>query len=89
MKGLDQVAVSDSISQGPVQTLIWVDGCYRGDGGAHCVWSLAQHCDILLFRKLWGVIVLIHNANIDGGWGLSEKQEETFTAVSNIYGLLY
>lgn len=77
MKGLDQVAVSDSISQGAVQTLIWVDCCHCGDGGAHCVRSLAQHCDILLLRKLWGVIVLIHNVNVDGGWGLREKETDT------------
>ena len=67
MKGLDQVAMSDRISQGAVQTLVWVDGCYRGDGGTHCVRSLAQHGDILLLRKLGGVIVLIHNVDIDGG----------------------
>ena len=59
--------MSDSISQGAVQTLIWVDGRYRGDGGAHCVWSLAQHCDVLLLGKLWGIVVLVHNVNIDGG----------------------
>lgn len=67
MKGLDQVAMSNSISQGPIQTLIWVNGCYRSDGGTHRVWSLAQHCDILLLRKLRRVIVLVHNVNIDGG----------------------
>ena len=67
MKGLDKVPVSNSISQGAIHTLIWVNGCYCGDGGSHCVWSLAQHGHILLLRKLWGVIVLVYNANIDGG----------------------
>lgn len=67
IKGLDQVAASDSISQGTVQTLIRVAGFHRGDGGTHCVWPLAQNGDILLLGKLWGVIVLINNMNIDGG----------------------
>lgn len=67
MKGLHQVATSDSISQSAIQTLIGIDGCYCGDGGTYCVWPLAQHCDILLLRKLWGIIILVHNANIDGG----------------------
>lgn len=66
-KGLNQVALSDSISQGSVQTLIWVNGRYCGDGGTHCVRPFTQHCDILLLRKLGGVIVLIHNVNIDCG----------------------
>lgn len=70
MKGLDQVSMSDGISQGAVQTLIWVDGRYCSDGGTHCVRALAQHCDILLLRELWGVIVLIHNVDVDGGRGL-------------------
>lgn len=76
MKGLDQVAMSDCISQGAIHSLIWVDGCYCGDSGPHCVWSLTQHCDILLLRKLWGVVILIHNVDVDGGgslWGAREN----------------
>lgn len=65
-EGLVQVSLSDSISQDAIQTLIWVNGCYCGNGGTHCFWSFAQHCDVLLLRKLWGVIILINNVNIDG-----------------------
>lgn len=67
VKGLDKVATSDGISQGSIQTFIWVNGCYRGDGGTHCFWSFTQHSDVLLLRKFWSVVVLIHNVNIDGG----------------------
>lgn len=40
VKGLDQVALSDGILQGAIQALVWVDGCYCGNGGTHCVRSL-------------------------------------------------
>lgn len=63
----------DGISQGSVQALVGVDGRHSGDGGANCVRPLAQHRDILLFRKLWSVIVFIHNVNIDCGRGLCDK----------------
>lgn len=67
VKGLDQVAMSDGVSQGAVQILIRVDGCYCGDGGPHRVRSFAQHSDVLLLGEFWSVIVLIHDLNIDGG----------------------
>lgn len=40
VKGLDQVALSDGILQGAIQSLVWINGCYCGDGGTHCVRSL-------------------------------------------------
>lgn len=66
VKGLDEVAASDGVSQSAIQTLIWVNGCYCGDGGTHRFGPLAQHCDILLLRKFWGIVILVHDANVYG-----------------------
>lgn len=70
VKGLDQVALRDGISQGAIPALIRVDGRYCGDSCTHCVGSLAQHGHILLLRKLGSVVILIHDVNKDGGRGL-------------------
>lgn len=78
IKGLDQVSLSDSITQSAIKTLVWVDGCNRGNGGAHSVRSLTENRDILFFRKLRSVIVFIHNADVDGGRGLQETSRKLF-----------
>lgn len=67
VKGLNQVALRDGISQGAIPALVWVDGRYCGDSCTHCVGSLAQHGHILLLRELGSVVILIHDVNVDSG----------------------
>lgn len=74
VKGLDHVALSDGVTQGAVQTFVRVDGRHRGDGGSYSVRSLTQHRDVLLLWKLWGIVVLVHDMDIDGGRALQEKR---------------
>lgn len=84
VKGLDQVALRDGISQRAIPALIRVDGRYCGDSCTHCVGSLTQHGHVLLLRKLGSIVILIHDGNVDGGWGLWWKVE-TCTAVSDMF----